>query len=78
VHLAIINQPRVDGRLHMLLWHLAGRWGRVLAGAVLLALRLTHSLLADLVAARRPTVTSALSALAQQGLVQWTRDGWVL
>ncbi len=29
VNMAIVHQARVDIRLHMLLWHLAGRWGRV-------------------------------------------------
>jgi hypothetical protein len=34
--------------------------------------------LSDLVAARRPTVTSALSELARQGLVTPVKDGWLL
>ena len=25
--IAIMNQPKVETRLHMLLWHLADRWG---------------------------------------------------
>jgi CRP/FNR family cyclic AMP-dependent transcriptional regulator len=77
-NMAIVHQPRVDTRLHLLLWHLAGRWGRVRRDGVLLPLKLTHSLLADLVAARRPTVTSALSDLARRGLVRQTEDGWML
>ena len=56
----------------------AGRWGRVRRDATLLPLRLTHSLLSDLVAARRPTVTSALSALARRGLVRYEDDVWLL
>jgi hypothetical protein len=40
--------------------------------------RLTHTLLADLVAARRPTVTSALSDLARRGLIRASGDEWVL
>lgn len=78
VNMAIIHQARVDVRLHMLLWHLAARWGRVRSDGTVLPLRLTHSLLADLVAARRPTVTSALSELSRKGLVRFTRDVWVL
>ena len=78
VNLAIITQSRVDARLHMLLWHLAGRWGRVRSGGVVLPLRLTHSLLAEMVASRRPTVSSALSGLARRGLVRCSDDGWVL
>jgi CRP/FNR family cyclic AMP-dependent transcriptional regulator len=78
VNMAIVHQARVDVRLHMLLWHLAGRWGRVRADGVLVPLRLTHAILADLVAARRPTVTSALTELAREGLVQSVPEGWLL
>jgi hypothetical protein len=34
--------------------------------------------LADLVAARRPTVTTALSELGRQGLVRSVDEGWLL
>ncbi len=78
VNIAIIHQARVDVRLHMLLWHLASRWGRVRSDGTVLPLRLTHSVLADLVAARRPTVTSALSELSRRGLVRFSHDVWVL
>ncbi len=78
VNLAIVHQARVDIRLHMLLWHLAGRWGRVRSDGVLVPLRLTHTILSDLVAARRPTVTSALSDLARRGLVRSVGEGWLL
>ena len=61
VYMAIVHHARVDVRLHTLLWYLAGRWGKVRSGGVVLPLRLTHNVLADLTAARRPTVTSALS-----------------
>ncbi|MBV9424975.1 MAG: Crp/Fnr family transcriptional regulator [Solirubrobacterales bacterium] len=78
VNMAIVHQARVDVRLHMLLWHLAGRWGRVRSDGTVLPVRLTHSVLADLVAARRPTVTSALSDLSRRGLVRWEDDAWLL
>jgi CRP-like cAMP-binding protein len=78
VNMAIVHQARVDVRLHMLLWHLAGRWGRVRSDGVLVPLRLTHAILADLVAARRPTVTSALTELGREGLVQSIQEGWLL
>ena len=78
VNMAIVHQARVDSRLHMLLWHLAGRWGRVRTEGTVVPFRLTHSLLADLVAARRPTVTSALSELSRRGLVRSTGSEWVL
>jgi hypothetical protein len=41
-------------------------------------MRLTHAVLADLVAARRPTVSSAISELVRSGLVQTTGDEWML
>ena len=78
VNMAIVHQARVDVRLQMLLWHLAGRWGRVRSDATVVPLRLTHALLADLVAARRPTVTSALTDLAKRGLVESRGDEWLL
>lgn len=78
VNLAIVHQARVDVRLHMLLWHLAGRWGRVRADGVVVPLHLTHTILADLVAARRPTVSSAVSELARAGLVRSVAEGWLL
>ena len=52
MNMAIVHHARVDVRLHMLLWHLAGRWGRVRSDGTILPVRLTHSVLADLVAAR--------------------------
>jgi CRP/FNR family cyclic AMP-dependent transcriptional regulator len=78
VNMAIIHQARVNMRLLMLFWHLADRWGRVRSEGVILPLHLTHSVLADLVAARRPTVTTSLSELVRQELVVSLRRGWLL
>jgi CRP-like cAMP-binding protein len=78
VNMAIVHQARVDVRLHMLMWHLAGRWGRVRADGVVVPLHLTHAVLSDLVAARRPTVTSALSDLGRRGVVRAVDEGWLL
>ncbi len=78
VNMAIVHQARVDVRLHMLFWHLASRWGKVGSEGVTVPLRLTHAVLAELAAARRPTVTSALTALAGEGLVRPVESGWVL
>jgi CRP/FNR family transcriptional regulator, cyclic AMP receptor protein len=78
LNMAIIHQARVEIRLHMLLWHLAARWGRVGREGIMLPLHLTHEVLADLVAARRPTVTSALSGLSKRGLVRSIERGWLL
>ncbi len=78
VNMAIIHQARVDARLHLLFWHLADRWGRVRSDGVMIPLRLTHAVLSDLVAARRPTVTSALSDLSRPGVVNSVPGGWLL
>jgi CRP-like cAMP-binding protein len=78
VNMAIIHQARVNVRLHMMLWHLAERWGRVGSEGVLLPLALTHAVLSDLVAARRPTVTTALADLYRQELVRDLPRGWLL
>jgi RNA polymerase sigma factor (sigma-70 family) len=77
VPIGTVHQPRVDMRLHMLCWHLADRWGRVRADGTIVPLRLSHSVLADLVAAGRPTVSSALSDLAERELVRPLDEGWL-
>jgi CRP/FNR family transcriptional regulator, cyclic AMP receptor protein len=78
VNMAIVQQPRIDLRLHMLFWELADRWGTVRQDGVHVPLYLTHSMLADLVAARRPTVTKALGELAERSAVIWTGEDWLL
>jgi hypothetical protein len=78
VNVAIIHQPRIDVRLHMLLWELADRFGTVRGDGVHLPLRLTHAMLGEMVAARRPTVTKSLGELAERGLVIWTGEDWHL
>jgi CRP/FNR family cyclic AMP-dependent transcriptional regulator len=78
VQMAIVHQPRVHVRLHMLLWHLADRWGRVGMDGISIDLRLSHTVLADLVAARRPTVTAALGDLEKRGLVRRAETGLLL
>ncbi|MGH2850352.1 MAG: Crp/Fnr family transcriptional regulator [Solirubrobacteraceae bacterium] len=78
VNMAIVHQRKVETRLHMLLWHMADRWGTVVGDSVTLPLKLTHPVLADLVAAQRPTVSAALGVLERNGAVTRTRDGWRL
>jgi CRP/FNR family transcriptional regulator, cyclic AMP receptor protein len=73
--LAVSHLARVDQRLLAALWHLASNWGRVTPDGVRIPFRLTHELLAEIVGARRPSVTIALSTLQQQGLVIRTSDG---
>jgi CRP/FNR family transcriptional regulator, cyclic AMP receptor protein len=76
---SIHSIKRVDVRLLAFFWHLADRFGKVTADGVLVPLALTHRQLALLVGAQRPSVTSALGVLAEQGLLRRDDDGhWLL
>jgi len=79
ITMAVSNLRRVDARLLVLLWYLADRWGRVTPDGVVVPLRLTHETLAHLVGAQRPSVTTALRQLEDEGQLRRTRDrGWLL
>jgi hypothetical protein len=78
IGMAIAHYPQVRQRVLLLLWHIADRWGRVTPKGVRIPLHLPHELLADLVAARRPAVTSALTQLADEGLVVRDAEGLTL
>jgi CRP/FNR family cyclic AMP-dependent transcriptional regulator len=69
---------RIEGRVLLLLWALAERWGRVTPRGVHVRLRLTHEQIGRLVGARRPSVTTALGALATAGMVERDDHGWLL
>ena len=75
---AIIGRRRIETRLTMLFWHLADRFGQMNGEWVDIPVPLTHSTLAELVAARRPSVTTALSALHEQGILLRGGNGWRL
>jgi CRP/FNR family cyclic AMP-dependent transcriptional regulator len=78
-HLAVCGLRRVDDRLMIVLWHFADRWGRVTPDGVRLDLRLTHEVLAAVVGARRPSVTSGLKRLIEAGRVRpQPRSRWLL
>lgn len=75
------GQPSlVDERIWMVLWHLADRWGVVSAEGVELRMpELTHRVLAEMLGARRPTVSLAVRRLAERGLLTHRpRLGWTL
>jgi CRP-like cAMP-binding protein len=79
VHRALSQLPRVEDRVHALLWLLAERWGRVTPQGVTLRLRLTHELIGQLVGAKRPTVSLALKELEERGTIHRRHDGgWLL
>jgi CRP/FNR family transcriptional regulator, cyclic AMP receptor protein len=63
---------RVEDRLLAALWHLASMWGRVTPKGTVVPFRLTHEMLANIVGAQRPTTTTAIRSLAEQGRL--TRD----
>jgi CRP/FNR family transcriptional regulator, cyclic AMP receptor protein len=76
---AISHLNSVDRRLLALFWHFAERWGRITPAGIVVPLRLSHRLLAELVGARRPTVTAALAALARDGTLLRRDDAsWLL
>lgn len=69
---------RIENRLLVALWAFSERWGRVTPRGVAVDLRLTHEQLGRLVGARRPSVTTALGALAEAGLVDRVEKGFLL
>ena len=75
---SITAHVRVDVRVLAYLWHLADRWGVVTPGAVKLDIPLTHAVLARLIGARRPTVTTALQRLMQLGYLRREGRAFVL
>jgi hypothetical protein len=78
-HLAVCGLRRVDDRLIIVLWHFADRWGTVTPEGVKLNVRLTHEVLAAVIGARRPSVSTALRRLTEQGRIRpRARSGWLL
>jgi CRP/FNR family cyclic AMP-dependent transcriptional regulator len=77
LYMAIGQLVGVEMRLLVLLWHFAERWGEHGEGGAgdgcVIPVHLTHQLLASLISAQRPTVTSALAHLTERGLI--SRDG---
>jgi hypothetical protein len=79
VHALIEGVHRIDERILLLFWHLAEQHGKRVDGQIEVPLRLSHSHLSRLVGARRPTVTTALGALAGEGkLIRLDDGGWAV
>jgi CRP/FNR family transcriptional regulator, cyclic AMP receptor protein len=79
IHAATENMRGLEDRVLTLFWHLAERWGRREQDVVVVPIPLTHETLSLLVGARRPSVTTALGALAERQALQRRDDGtWVL
>lgn len=76
---ALSHMNRVDQRVLLAYWYFAERWGRVRPDGILVRLPVTHEQLGALVGARRPSVTTALSALGEAGLLMGVARGeWLL
>ena len=70
---------RLEGRILLTLWHLADRWGHVSADGVVLDLpRLTHEMIARMIAARRPSVTTGIRHLRELGVLETDGGRWLL
>jgi CRP/FNR family transcriptional regulator, cyclic AMP receptor protein len=79
IHAATESVRGLEDRLQTLFWHLAERWGRREGHVVVVPIPLTHETLGLLAGARRPSVTTALTALTSQGTVERRETGeWVL
>ena len=77
--LLVSRLPWTEGRILVLFWHLAERWGhRLPGGDVSLPLGLPHAQVGELVSAQRPTVTMAINQLARTGAISRGDAGWVL
>jgi hypothetical protein len=60
---------RVEDRLLATLWHLASMWGRVTPRGTVVPFRLTHEMLAGIIGAQRPTTTTSIRSLTEQGRI---------
>lgn len=76
---AIGQLVSVERRLLALFRHLGEHWGRITTRGTVISLALSHRLLGELIGARRPTVTVAVTALARSGTLVRLDDGtWLL
>lgn len=75
---AISQLPRVEDRLLALLWSIADRQGVVRGDGIWIHLPVTHATLAQMIGARRPTVSIGLRALSDQGFITSTENGWLI
>jgi CRP/FNR family transcriptional regulator, cyclic AMP receptor protein len=79
MHLAMLHLPRVEDRIVALFSDLAERFGQMTPEGALIDLDLTHELIGQLVASRRPTVSIAMQALAANGTLIRRGDArWAL
>ncbi len=76
---AIMSIVGIEERLRALLWAFAERWGRVLPEGIEIEVNVPQAVLAEMVGARRPTVSLALGSLCERGLLVAPGPGrWIL
>lgn len=76
---AINALPRIQERVEVTLWALADRFGRVTPDGIVVELPISHLQLADIVAAQRPSVSTAVARLEDHGrLERVARRTWLL
>jgi hypothetical protein len=78
IRLAIAEHPQIARRVHLVLWHLADRWGRPEEHGVLLPITLSRVVLADLVCSTRESVSRSLRELERREVVSARTDGYFL
>jgi hypothetical protein len=79
LQLAIADLRRIDERMIALLLHIGDRWGRMTREGIHVPLRLTHDLIAQLLGAQRPTVTTSLNDLQRAGRLLLRADRtWIV
>jgi CRP/FNR family cyclic AMP-dependent transcriptional regulator len=76
--MAIVQQPRLEQRLWLLFWELADRYGKVHPDGVHIDLPLSHEVISHLAAARRPSVSAALSRMAERGVLRRNDRSWIM
>jgi CRP/FNR family transcriptional regulator, cyclic AMP receptor protein len=74
-----LTQHRADVRIDLLLWYLAGRWGKVIGdGLIRIELPLTHEIIGHVAGCSRQTASWALSRLAKLRLTRRENGRWLL
>ncbi len=76
---SMLAVPNVELRIQLFLRSYAAQWGQVRDDGFLVPVAVTHDALGLLIGARRPTVTTALSALRARGVLVLQADRtWLL
>jgi CRP/FNR family transcriptional regulator, cyclic AMP receptor protein len=74
----IAQERRLEDRVRLTFVELADRFGHVHPDGIHLDLPVTHELLAEMVCARRPSVSAAVGRLAREGTLTRSGRRWML